>query len=300
MHSKFLNDGTNEPPKLRVFLNLDTLKDLRMGSKWPGFDGLPMYEQLARDGFEGVQLATDAPIPADTKLQFCGLDRINTPQEAHFLARKHAARGDLCMTVHVGWGTEDDEDVFRLVEAVLAASENNDLPIFVETHRATITQDIWRTVRIAQQFPEIRFNGDFSHYYCGQELVYGDWAAKLDFMEPIFERTGFLHGRIASSGCMQVPIDADFSSPPLQAHGTVNYLEHFKELWDRAMKGFARNAHKGDVLIFAPELLSPAYYYARMFDDGAGRLQEESDRYEQAILLKDLARLCFARAIGNE
>jgi hypothetical protein len=300
LHSNLLNDGSNQSPKLRVFLNLDTLKDLPADSRGPGFEDSLLFAQLAPDGFEGVQLTTDEPVPAFLRLPYCGLDRINTPEEAGETVEKHIARGDLCITVHAGWGTEDDDDVFRLVDAILAAGEKHKLPIFFETHRATITQDIWRTVRIANKFPDIRFNGDFSHYYCGQELVYGDWAVKLDFMEPIFERIGFLHGRVASSGCMQVPIGADLFSPPIQAHGAANYLEHFKEMWIRAMAGFLRNAAKGDVLIFAPELLSGTYYYARKFPDALGRLEEECDRYEQAILLKDLARFCFEQASKSQ
>src|SRR3984957_815991 len=296
LHSNLLNDGSNQSPKLRVFLNLDTLKDLPADSRGPGFEDSLLFAQLAPDGFEGVQLTTDEPVPAFLRLPYCGLDRINTPEEANSIVEKHAARGDLCITVHAGWGTEDDDDVFRLVEAILAAGEKHKLPVFLETHRATITQDIWRTVRMATKFPDIRFNGDFSHYYCGQELVYGDWVAKLDFMEPIFQRIGFLHGRIASSGCMQVPIGSDFSSPPKQAHGVANYLDHFKEMWIRAIAGFLRNAGKGDVLIFAPELLSGTYYYARKFSDASGQLEEECDRYDQAILLKDLARTCFEQA----
>jgi hypothetical protein len=297
--TRFLNDGSGEAPRLRVFLNLDNLKDLPKDSRWPGVEGPAIYDQLAKHGFEGVQLTTDAPAVQDTPLPYCGLDRINSPEEASAVAQKHAARGDLCITVHAGWGIEDDDAVFRLVEAVLTAGEKHALPIFLETHRATITQDVWRTVKIAEKFPEIRFNGDFSHYYCGQELVYGDWVAKLEFMEPIFSRIGFMHGRIASPGCMQVPIGDDFSSAPPQAHGVANYLEHFKELWTRAMAGFLGGAGKGDVLIFAPELLSGTYYYARLFPDAAGQMKEESDRYAQAILLRDLARLCFDRASGR-
>jgi hypothetical protein len=296
VHSLCVNDGSSGPPKLRVFLNLDTLKDLREDSSWPGLEDSALYQRLAEDGFEGVQLTTNAPARVPAPLPYCGLDRINTADEADAVVRKHNARGDLCITVHAGWGTEDQDSVFRLVEAILTAASKHALPVFLETHRATITQDIWRTVQIAKKFPEVRFNGDFSHYYCGQELVYGDWAAKLDFMEPIFARIGFLHGRIASPGCMQVPIGADFSSPPLQAHGAVNYLEHFKELWTRAMAGFLRGAGAGDVLIFAPELLSGRHYYARMFPDASARLKEETDRYAQAILLKNFARLCFAGA----
>jgi hypothetical protein len=292
--SRFLNNGSDAAPKLSVYLNLDNLVDLRADSVWPGLEGLPRYQRLLADGFEGVQLtANDAPL-AGAPLPHCGLDRINTTAEADAITAKHAERGDLCITVHAGWGLENDDEVFRLVEAILTASDRHRLPIFIETHRATVTQDLWRTVQIARRFPEVRFNGDFSHYYCGQELEYGDWAGKLDFMEPIFNRAGFLHGRIASSGCMQVPIGAEL--PSRQAHGIVNYLDRFKELWTRAMLGFLRKAEHGDVLIFAPELLSGAHYYAREFPDATGQLAEESDRYAEALLYKGLARACFAEA----
>jgi hypothetical protein len=294
--SRLLNDGTSDPPKLRVFMNLDTLADLRDDSLWPGLRGPQREQRLLQDGFEGIQVTTDETDSVSQSLPFCGLDRINTPAEADAIAAKHASRGDLCSTVHAGWGMEDEEDACRLVEAILAASEKHRLPIFIETHRATITQDMWRTVQLVKRFPEIRFNGDFSHYYCGQELVYGDWQQKLDFLEPVFKRVGFLHGRIASSGCMQVPIDADLRARPAQAHGVADYLEHFRQLWTRAMLGFLSIAQPGDVLIFAPELLAGTYYYARKFPDHTGRLQEESDRYAQALLYRDLARECFAEA----
>jgi hypothetical protein len=294
--SRLLNDGSNDAPKLRVYLNLDNLIDLRRDSIWPGLEGAERDERLFADGFEGVQLTSGEPPVDGSPMPYCGLDRINLPSEADAIAAKHAERGDLCITVHAGWGIEDDNEVDGLVEAVLAASEKHRLPIFLETHRATITQDIWRTVQIAKRFPEVSFNGDFSHYYCGQELVYGDWAAKLAFMQPIFDRVGFMHGRIASPGCMQVPIDVDLEARPTQAHGAADYLDHFKQLWIRAMAGFLRKAGPGDVLIFAPEILKSAIYYARMFPDSSGNLVEESDRYAQALLYKKLARSCFAEA----
>jgi hypothetical protein len=294
--SQFLNDGSSDAPKLRVYLNLDNLLDLRPGSIWPGLDGLPRYRRLIADGFEGVQLTNDDPALAGAPLPHCGLDRVSTPADADVVATKHVERGDSCITVHVGWGLEDDADVFRLVEAVLAASDKHRLPIFIETHRGTITQDLWRTVQITKKFPDVRFNGDFSHYYCGQELVYGDVFMKLTFMEPILARTGFLHGRIASPGGMQVPIEENSNLRPTQAHGLANYLDDFKELWIRAMLGFLRSARPGDVLIFAPELLSGKYYYARLFPDASGQLVEETDRYAQALFYKKLAKACFAEA----
>jgi hypothetical protein len=294
--SHFFNDGSSNPPKLSIYLNLDNLVDLRADTRWPGLEGLARYTHLLEDGFEGVQLTTNNAPPANAPIPHCGLDRINAPTEADAIAARHAERGDGCLTVHAGWGLEDNDEVFQLVDAILTSSEKYRLPIFIETHRATITQDIWRTVQITRRFPEVRFNGDFSHYYCGLELVYGDWTEKLDFMEPIFARVGFMHGRIASPGCIQVSIDAGFSLKAARPKGHPSYLDHFKELWTRAMVGFLRGALPGDVLIFAPELLASTHYYARLIPDASGSLVEESDRYAQALVYKDLARACFAEA----
>ena len=291
---RYLNDGSVDAPKLRVFLNLDNLVDLRRDSIWTGVAKEELLEQLAADGFEGVQLTDDGPPPLGA-LAYCGLGRINQPGEAVLLAEKHAARGDLCLTVHVGWGIEDDDHVFRLVEAILSASERTGLPIFIETHRATITQDMWRTVQITKKFPEVLFNGDFSHYYCGQEMVYGGVEMKMEFMAPIFDRIGFMHGRIASPGHMQVPIDKT-NSRPAAAVGVVDYFADFRTIWARAMRGFLDHAGPGDVLVFAPELLGGAHYYARLFPGSDGVVVEESDRYAQALLYAKIARCLFEDA----
>ena len=62
------------------------------------------------------------------------------------------------------------------------------------------------------------------------------------------------------------------------------------------MRGFLDHAKAGDVLIFAPELLAGTYYYARLFPDARGKLVEESDRCQQALLYQRIARECFAEA----
>lgn len=295
---KLTNDGSANAPSLRVYLNMDNLAELGPGSIWPGFEGIACMERLAEDGFEGVQLTNDNPPVPGSPLPYCGLDRINTPGEADVVVAKHAARGDQCVTVHAGWGIEDDTDVHRLVEAILRASEKHGIPVFVETHRATITQDLWRTVKLTEKFPEIRFNCDLSHYYTGQELVYGGLEMKLAFMEPILARTGFMHGRIGSPGCMQVGI-GDARSRPLNAHGVADFLADFRTMWTLAMTGFLLAAKPGDFLIFAPELLAGTHYYARLFPGPDGALVEESDRYAEALVYQNIARECFASALRN-
>jgi hypothetical protein len=84
---QYLNDGSADAPKLRVYLNLDNLTDLRADSLFPaGLDEHARDKRLAADGFEGVQLTNDSRPGTGSTLPFCGLDRISTPAEALAIA----------------------------------------------------------------------------------------------------------------------------------------------------------------------------------------------------------------------
>src|SRR6218665_2898819 len=186
--SAFFNDGSADAPKLRVYLNLDTLLDLRADSLWTHADRLDPQARdalLARGGFDGVQRTDDGPAPPPARLPPCGgpggkrqtclphggASRIDQPAQADAIVARHVARGDRCLTLHAGTGLEDDAQASRLVEALLTAADKHRFAVFLETHRATITQDLWRTVQLVRRFPELRLNGDFSHYYFFQEMT---------------------------------------------------------------------------------------------------------------------------------
>ena len=182
---------------------------------------------------------------------------------------------------------EDELELFALAEDVLRASERRKFPLYIETHRATITQDQWRTVQMLKRFPGLRINGDFSHWYSGLEMVYGGFEQKCAFIEPVFERVRFVHGRIGNPGSMQVDIG--------DGKGRT-YVDHFREMWTRSFMGFLKTAQPGDYICFAPELLQPKIYYARVFPNAQGELAEEGDRWTQAILYGQIAKECFAEA----
>jgi hypothetical protein len=291
---KTLNDGSKNPPRLKVYLNLGTLVDLPEHSIWPKLEGAEAMAFLKGAGFEGVQEGN----PENCKKAGIGSAasaRMDVVTDAQSVARKFADAGHEAVTLHVGSGFEDDTEMDRLVRAVLEASDKIGIPMYIETHRATITQDAWRTIQLAKRIPDVRFNGDFSHFYTGQELPYGNLPAKLDAMQPIFDRVRFMHGRIGSPGCMQVDI-ADGVAPIPQSFGIVNFLMDHREMWTRAMQGFLSSAKPGDYLVLAPEILAPKIYYARKFAVSDGSLREESDRYAQALVYARIARECFEEA----
>lgn len=281
------NDGSQNPPRLRLDINAMNVFGLPPHASVPRGDDRAVLTAVKAAGFEGIQTGSKAAAARAVGLRVTGSGRINTPQEADQKAAEAAAAGVDCYTAHVGWGMESDDEVDRLVEAVLTASHKHKVPIYIETHRATITQDMWRTVQITRRFPEVRFNGDFSHLYTGQEMVYGDINAKFDFLQPVFDRVRFIHARIGNPGCMQVDIGDGRNR---------SYVDHFKEMWTRSFAGFLKTANPGDYICFTPELLAADIFYARAFPNAQGELVEESDRWQQALLYCEIAKDCWGAA----
>ena len=254
--------------------------------KWPaaGASFENQLEELFEAGFEGIQFATPATASQLTccrrlQMGIAGSVRIDYPSDAARFAEQMAGEGYECATVHAGWGIEDDAQVNELVHSILEASARWRFPLFIETHRATICQDMWRTVQLTKRFPNIRFNGDFSHWYAGQEMVYGGFDRKFAFIQPVIERVRFLHGRIANPGCIQVP--------PLAGDNPPAYMQHFRELWTAVFRAFLAGADE-DSICFTPELLAPDIYYARAISGS-----EESDRCKDSLFLNGLAKECF-------
>jgi hypothetical protein len=267
---------------------------------WLALDQMPRFDDaadearvaaIAQAGYDGVQLDVEytdqqVAICRGKGLRIAGSGRVNSPSDAQVVAERSAGNRFDCTTLHVGWGTEDDATALRLLEAVIQASEAFKIPLFVETHRATIFQDIWRTVQFLNRLPEIRVNGDFSHWYTGLEFVYGGFENKMRFIEPVLQRVRFLHGRIGDPGSMQVDVgDGSGEGRP--------FVTHFRALWTASMKHFLRSAAAGDFLCFVPELLAPRIYYGRRFRGSDGAMIEETDRWTQSLTLCDIARECF-------
>ncbi len=262
-------------------MNLQSFGDMPQQAKGlnairdAGYDGVQLGWQIDRAQLgEARQLS----------LGVCGSGRVNTPAEAAPLAKEAHEAGLECLTLHVGWGTENDDEAAALIVAILEASTQFSIPLYPETHRATIFQDPWRTVHFLERFPELEFNGDFSHWYTGTEMVYGGFENKMEFFRPVLGRIGFLHGRIGNPGSMQVDVsDGSVDGRP--------YVAHFRALWTESFLGYLLRRPLCDRFCFTPELLGPEFYYARVFDG-----HEETDRWKQSLVLVRIAQECFAEA----
>ncbi|MES3022467.1 MAG: hypothetical protein V4857_12885 [Pseudomonadota bacterium] len=288
--------------RLLHILNTWTLREL------PDWSAAPMRADpdatvaaILHAGYAGLQMEPGDPLMeagfrAAALMHASG--RVVDPARARDLVTEHKERGFSLSTIHLGTGFESQAEGYALAEAVLEASAALSYPLYVETHRATITQDPRRTLDLVERYPDLRLNGDFSHWYCGCEMRYGDWERKLALLQPVFERTRYLHGRIADSGAMQVAV-ADLDA---------QHVQDFRHLWTRAMAGFLSTAAAGDMLFFAPELLPNRFdvngtmvypAYARQLAGPDGRLADDSDRWSQGLLLTEIGARCFEDACAS-
>jgi hypothetical protein len=68
-------------------------------------------------------------------------------------------------------------------------------------------------------------------------------------------------------------------------------------MWTRSFVGFLKSAQPGDVICFTPELLGADVFYARKFRNSAGEMVEESDRWEQALMLGKVGEECWQASL---
>jgi hypothetical protein len=281
-------------PSFRRDLNVGTTWSLPAWSSGPTGDEQAVLEAAVAAGYQGVQGANPRRcravglVPTTFAIQ---------PEPGGLVeqARRWSDLGFACCTVLLGTGLEDDVSADRLIDEVLEAAATSGVPIYVETHRGTVTQDIWRTLRLVERHPDVRFNADLSHWYTGHELGMADMSAVVERLAPVLDRVRYAHGRIGTSGSIQIDVgDGD----PV-AHPSV---AHFRQLWSRAMAGFISGAADDPVpppdlqLGFAPELLPAEFGYARLVPGPDGSMEEEGDRWSQALVLSDIAEACFVEA----
>lgn len=222
---------------------------------------------IAWDGFEEIYAAGLIP---------CGMGRIVSPADAPMIAARHRDMGLEFTTVHVGKGFETDTEMDVLAIAVAEAAAATGHPLHIETHRATMTQDIKRTLDLIARVPDLTLTLDFSHWYTGHEMTYGgEFAARLQSLDPIFDRVRSIQIRIGSTGRIQAPFD------PAAPHTA----DHAQAL-GRCLARLQALPNTPELVSFAPELLP-----ARLPDAQGGRWisyaddAEASDRFADALAL---------------
>ena len=177
------------------------------------------------------------------------------------------------------------EDCVPLLEVWRRLADEADVAVHVETHRDRMTTDLIFTLQLLDCFPDLCLTADVSHYLVGREFAWPVDEVNHAMIHRILDNTWGIHGRIASRE--QVQISLGF--PQHQA-----WVELFMGWWEYAIRSWRKRAKPDAVLTFLCEL-GPAPY-AITGPDGA----ELSDRWEEALKMKDMVRALWQRVIDED
>lgn len=172
-----------------------------------------------------------------------------------------------------------------LLEGWMRLASDAGITMQIETHRNRMTTDLLFTLHLLDVFPELRLTGDLSHYVVGREFWYPVSEEDHRLMHRIIDNCWGFHGRVASREQVQIQI-----SFPHHKH----WVDVFMGWWERGFRQWRRKAGPDETLTFLCELGPPEY--AMTGADG----YELSDRWEEAGMLKDMARDLWQQVASDE
>jgi hypothetical protein len=167
-------------------------------------------------------------------------------------------------------------DMVPVIEGWLRVAEQEAMPIQFETHRNCITNDLFTTVQLLDEIPDMRMAADLSHYVVDREMPCPPPPALQKLITKVLERSESFQGRVAARGQIQVALNF-----PQNA----KWVALFREWWRQGFAAWhARHSGENSALVFLCELGPPDY----AITDERGR--ELSDRWAEAAVLAQWAR----------
>ena len=256
------------------------------GAEWS------MEEKLARiaeAGFDGVEFLMEDKDHREAMVPLCdkhGLARSNivfpwTPAEFVEDIAAAKAGGASHLNLQPMPITRTVAEAVPYIVRCMDMAADAGYELFFETHRDRTTTDMYFTLDLIDAVPDMRLCGDLSHFLVGREFAGPPISAQNQaYMEQILERCGAFHGRVASREQVQVSV----SFP----HNQV-WFDLFSDWWEHGFRHFRKTADADATMHFVVELGPPTY--AIQGADGS----ELSDRWQEAILIKDRVREIWAR-----
>jgi hypothetical protein len=164
-----------------------------------------------------------------------------------------------------------------------ALSREYGVPVLVETHRNTISNDLWLMRELLDLVPDLPLLADLSHYVCGQEMNLPISARNQALIERVLANAQAFHGRVSSAEQIQLEIGFELHRP---------WVAQFLSWWEWGFTNWLERAAQSDSLTFTCEL-GPAPY-AISERDGHDR----SDRWQDAQAMRDWVQQAWERALA--
>ena len=244
------------------------------------------FERIASAGYDGINGFVPAPEDADKwhrlldqyKLSFS----VNAyPHNANDMAEFLTSAKDFgrvqFINAQVMRPFTTNMAAENLIRELNELALMNHIPIFIETHRGTITQDLIRTAQYVDAIDDMRLTIDFSHYVLAGEMRTVSAEAEA-LLQQLLTRTSSIHARVSNGEQIQVDIGSSGNHP---------MAEQYKHWWKCGMRQWIQSSEAA-IFPFVCEL-GPAPY-AMIANENCADSPELSDRWLQSLVFADIAR----------
>jgi hypothetical protein len=273
--------------KLQIFQSLWGMERLARPGR-PEWSLEEKLQKIAEAGFEGVEFCFEdleftrrvTGILKDVNLKCSCIAFPETVDELIPIIERVKEFGATHINIQPMPMPETVEECKPYLLGCQQLADDAGVQVFFETHRDRMTTDLIFTLHLIDAVTEITLTADLSHFLVGREFPYPVSEKNHNLIRRILARTGAYHGRVASREQVQVQI----SFP----HHKI-WVDLFMQWWEEGMRMWRAKAGADDVLTFVTELGPPSY--AITGPDG----KELSDRWEEALQMKDMVRALWNR-----
>jgi hypothetical protein len=296
MASMHATDGSDRLPGMAIFQATWAMRDL------PGsgdvFDVESAVNWVRCAGFDGVMhwIAAEADFAAVEVIRRAGLlAGVGFPVQdiatAALVAQRAHDLGVSFLNAQVYDAFTGDAEAIARLEALYELCDSLAVPLFIETHRGMITQDLLRTVAYARQVPRVRFTLDASHYVVGGEIIAPDQAPRFnEALSEIIARSTSVHARVSNGEQIQVDI----------GDGRGALVAVYVNWWTSAYRQWLAQAASGEFFPFVCELGPRPYAIAAPQGTSLPAGAELSDRRAQALVFKRIAEEIRATMVPTQ
>ncbi|WP_235550265.1 sugar phosphate isomerase/epimerase family protein [Paenibacillus sp. Soil724D2] len=271
---------------------------LEVQMSWWAMDNLDIFEGnilsdeekialIASNGYDGINGFLPSPEKADYWKHLLDKYHLSFSVNAYpksvedladFLLRAKAFDGIGFINAQVMQPFMTGQSAIQLLKGIEQLSKDAGIPVFIETHRGTITQDLIRTVEYVRELKSLPLTIDFSHYIVAGELHTVSQQAD-ELLLSLLSNTSSIHTRISNGEQIQIDPGEEQNHP---------MFSHFMKWWQLGMKNWLLQASTNDVFPVVIELGPPPY--AITTNEASGRNKEISDRWQQSLYLQRVVR----------
>ncbi|EJC79850.1 hypothetical protein Rleg4DRAFT_1452 [Rhizobium leguminosarum bv. trifolii WSM2297] len=166
-----------------------------------------------------------------------------------------------------------------LVDGWMRLAGDACIPVFIETHRDRMTADLFFTLDLLDQRPELPLLADLSHFLVGREFAFPVDEENHASIRRILQNAHAFQGRVASREQVQIEIFFPHHRP---------WVDLFLEWWDYGFRHWRSRAADDAELIFTCELGPKPY--AITGRDG----NDSTDRWAESLALRQMVHELWA------